>query len=71
MAVNLKRRRLSLGLSQEAVALRAGLALSDVGRVERAERDPGIRVLAKIAYALELSPAQLLRGVRGTPPARQ
>jgi transcriptional regulator with XRE-family HTH domain len=48
--MNVKRRRLSLDVSQETVALRSGLSLSDVGRVERGERDPGVVVLSKLAF---------------------
>jgi transcriptional regulator with XRE-family HTH domain len=67
LAKNVKRVRAEQDLTQEDVANLGELALSDVGRVERAERDPGIRVLSRIAYGLDISPADLLRGVSWTP----
>lgn len=67
LAENVKRVRADRGLTQEAVAHLGDLELSDVGRVERAERDPGIRVLSRIAYGLDISPAELLRGVSWAP----
>ena len=67
LAENLKRARADSGLTQEAVARRGGLELSDVGRIERGQRDPGIRVLSRIAYGLEIPPADLLRGVSWAP----
>jgi transcriptional regulator with XRE-family HTH domain len=67
LAENVKRVRAERGLTQEAVAHLGELELSDVGRVERAERDPGIRVLSRIAYGLDIPPAELLRGVSWSP----
>lgn len=67
LAHNLKVIRTSRGLTQENVANLAGLALSDVGRVERAQRDPGVRVLTRIAYGLGVTPADLLRDIHWTP----
>ncbi len=55
---------LALGLSQEEVAHRGGLALSDVGRIERQQRDPGVIVLTKLARGLGVTPAELLAGIR-------
>lgn len=67
LAENVKRVRADSGLTQEAVARRGGLELSDIGRVERAQRDPGVRVLSRIAYGLEIPPADLLQGVSWEP----
>jgi transcriptional regulator with XRE-family HTH domain len=67
LAENVKRVRAERDLTQEDVANFGELALSDVGRVERAERDPGIRVLSRIAYGLDVSPADLLQGVSWAP----
>jgi transcriptional regulator with XRE-family HTH domain len=69
LAQNVKRARAASGLTQEAVAHLGKLELSDVGRVERAERDPGIRVLSRIAYGLGVKPADLLKGVSWAPAA--
>lgn len=67
LAHNLKTIRTGRGLTQENVANLAGLALSDIGRVERGQRDPGVRVLTRIAYGLGVTPAELLRDVHWTP----
>ncbi|MGH2904965.1 MAG: helix-turn-helix domain-containing protein [Solirubrobacteraceae bacterium] len=67
LAGNLKRLRTSRDLTQEQVAHRGALTLPDIGRIERGERDPGVRVLARIAYGLGVAPADLLQDVRWTP----
>jgi len=64
LAANVKRIRTEQALTQEQVAIAAGLSLSDVGRIERAERDPGVRVLAKLARGLGVLVEDLVRGVR-------
>jgi len=60
---NVRRLRLELGLTQEELAERAGLNLTDVGRVERARRDPGIRVVVKLADGLGVPVAKLFEGI--------
>jgi XRE family transcriptional regulator, regulator of sulfur utilization len=67
LAENVKRVRKERGLRQQDVANLGELALSDVGRIERGRRDPGIRVLSRIAYGLDIPPADLLRGVSWAP----
>ncbi len=64
LAANVKALRLNRGLTQEQVAHTAGLSLSDVGRIERGERDPGVRVLAKLARGLSATVEDLVRGIR-------
>jgi transcriptional regulator with XRE-family HTH domain len=51
------------GLSQERVALAAGLDRSYVGGVERGERNVAIVNLNKIAKALNVSLPTLLQGI--------
>jgi transcriptional regulator with XRE-family HTH domain len=64
LAANVRAIRTERGLTQEQVAITAGLALSDVGRIERGERDPGVRVLAKLAKGLDATVEDLVRGIR-------
>lgn len=60
-ATNLKLRRLELGLSQEALADQAGLHRTYIGSVERAERNISIDSMARLATALHIDLADLLR----------
>lgn len=62
-ARNLRRAREDAGLTQERLAELADLHMTDVGRIERAERDPGVRTVAKLAKGLGVRPGQLLEGV--------
>lgn len=64
LAANVRTIRAERDLTQEQVAIAAGLSLSDVGRIERAERDPGVRVLAKLARGLDTTVEDLVRGIR-------
>jgi transcriptional regulator with XRE-family HTH domain len=57
--------RRSLGLSQEALAARAGLHRTYIGSVERGERNVSLDNIYAIAHALGLEAADLLRGDRG------
>lgn len=60
-AENVRRRRLELGLSQEALAERAGVHRTYVGMLERSEKNVTIYNIERIAQALELEPEILLR----------
>jgi transcriptional regulator with XRE-family HTH domain len=68
-AANVRRLRHQQNLTQEALAHRAGLNLSDIARIETVRRDPGIKVVAKIAYGLDLPTSTLLEGVTHDPTA--
>lgn len=52
VAWNVRRLRVALGLSQEALAAEAGLDRTYVGRIERGEENPTVRVLEHLATAL-------------------
>ncbi len=67
-ASNLRRHRMARGLTQERLAELAGLHMTDIGRVERAERDPGVRTIARIAAGLELPLAALFETPDGEAP---
>ena len=63
LARNLRRLRLSAGLSQEELADRAGLHRTYISSVERAQRNVSLENLFKIAQGLEVSPQDLVGSV--------
>jgi transcriptional regulator with XRE-family HTH domain len=69
MAVNVRRKRHDLKMTQEDLAERAGLSARYVGAVERGDKAASVTVLGRIAEALGLEPGDLLkrsgRGSRG------
>lgn len=56
----LRRERERLGLSQEALADRAGVDRTEIGKLERGTREPRLRTLVKIYRALDVSPDVLV-----------
>lgn len=63
----LRTRRLLAGLSLEETARRAGIAAGYCGEIERGRKTPSMRVLSRLAAAVNLSPAELLEGVAPLP----
>lgn len=57
---NVRQFRRERGLSQEGLALEAGLDRTYVSGVERGIRNPTIMILEKLAVALRVKPADLL-----------
>ncbi|WCR04377.1 helix-turn-helix domain-containing protein [Paracoccus saliphilus] len=55
----LRKLRKSRGYSQESFALQVELDRTYVGGIERGERNPGLKVILKIAEALEVPPQDL------------
>lgn len=51
------------GLSQERLALEAGLNRSYVGAVERGERNISLVNICKLAHTIGCTPAELLNGL--------
>lgn len=57
---NLRKIRDEQGITQEQLALDAGLNRAYIGYIERGERNPSTNTLVKIAKALKVSPKDLL-----------
>ncbi|HEV7772626.1 MAG: helix-turn-helix domain-containing protein [Conexibacter sp.] len=57
----LRKARRDRDLSQEALADEAGLSAKHVGEIERANKDPRLTTVLKLADALELSSNELFR----------
>ena len=56
----IRRARKDLGLSQEALAVDAGLDRSYMGGIERGEHNFAVMTISKIAGALNMTPSKLL-----------
>lgn len=65
--VMVRARRRRLGLSEDALADKAGLHRTHIGGVERGERNVALVNLLRIAHALETQPSTLLRCVDSRP----
>jgi transcriptional regulator with XRE-family HTH domain len=64
-ASNLRRIRQGQGLSQERLAHMADLNTTHVAKIERSEREPGVRTISKLATALGASAAELFDEIDG------
>ncbi len=60
LAKRLKQLRTDKGLTQAALAERAGVTLSYIGRLEIGRHDPQLSTLVKLAKALKVTVAELL-----------
>lgn len=63
LASNLKRLRVSAGLSQEELADRAGLHRTYVSSVERAQRNVSLENIFRLATAVGTAPEDLLKPI--------
>jgi transcriptional regulator with XRE-family HTH domain len=63
VAANLRRLREQAGLTQDALAQRASMDASELRRIEGARRDPGVRVVTRLARGLGVSVSELFDGV--------
>lgn len=61
LGTNVRRARKVKGLSQEELALEAGMKRSYLSDLERGTRNPTVRALGRIARALGVEPGELLR----------
>lgn len=57
----LRELRKQRGYSQEGFAHAVDLDRTYIGGIERGERNPGLKVIIKIADALELAPTELFK----------
>lgn len=62
-AANVRRLRQERGLTQERLAELADLHMTDIARIETQGRDPGVKVIAKIARGLDIPAGQLFDGI--------
>lgn len=58
---NVRRMRLARGLTQEELAVDAGIDLTYLGGIERGKRNPSLLVMARIAEALSAKLTDLLK----------
>jgi transcriptional regulator with XRE-family HTH domain len=56
---------MSLGVSQEAIAVRADMHVTNYGRVERGEANSELHTIVRLATALEVDPCALVGGLVG------
>lgn len=64
VGANIRRFRKAKGLTQEQLAHEAGVAMRYVAGVERAEENPSLKFLVKMAEALGVSPGALFEAQR-------
>jgi transcriptional regulator with XRE-family HTH domain len=57
-------RRRAVGMTQEALAHRAGVHRSYVGSLETGGRNPSLETIARLATALEVDAADLVAGLQ-------
>ena len=52
------------GLSQEALALKAGINRTYIASLEAGQRNPSLDMVARLALALKVDVAELVRGLQ-------
>jgi transcriptional regulator with XRE-family HTH domain len=62
-AANLKATRHRRQMSQEALGRAADLHATEISRLERAKREPRLMTVVRLARALDVSAADLVKGV--------
>lgn len=58
-----RNRRVTLGLSQEAAAIRCGIHWTQLGKVERGQRSLRLETIVKIAHGLAVDAGDLVTGL--------
>ena len=67
----IKQHRETRGLSQEALAEKAGLHRNYIGLIERGERNASLKALFAIAAALDMGLAELFASLHPQEPAKR
>jgi transcriptional regulator with XRE-family HTH domain len=62
--INVRSARLARGWTQEDLAEKTGLASDQLSRIERGKREVRLTTLVRLVRALELTPTELLKGIR-------
>ncbi len=70
-AVNLRRARAELSLSQEELAFRCNLHRTEISLLERGGREPRLGTIVKLAGALQTTPDALCAGASWLPKAHR
>ena len=63
-AKNLRALRVEMKLSQEALGFRCSLHRTEISLLERAEREPRLSTIVRLAHGLETTPSELLKGIK-------
>lgn len=61
---NVREAREALGWSQMDLANEASTHFTAISRIERAERQPLLTTIIAVAYALDVPPGDLFKGIR-------
>lgn len=61
---NVRRERLRLDMSQEALGFACNLHPTEISRLERAVREPRLSTIVRLAHAMDIKPARLLDGIK-------
>lgn len=69
-AKNLRKARMALGWTQEELASAAGLHITAISMLERAEREPRLSTVVRVASALQMDPGKLFAGIEVSAPVR-
>jgi transcriptional regulator with XRE-family HTH domain len=60
---NVRAARDKVGITQERLGLEAGLHPTEVNRLERGRRNPGLLTVVRLARGLDVPASDLLRGL--------
>jgi len=63
VAISLRERRTAAGLSQAALGKVSGMHFTEISRLQRAQRDPRLGTIVKLARALNTTSSELLSGI--------